>query len=386
MPDQYVAFKGNSETNSDFESIQVFLDDFSLSGIEVYMDDILSRDKILFTSEKDKQALICRLKEFHVKRVHCSYWAYPTSFLVCNNFKELIERFRGEHAVQSYYGDLTGSHIFQRWVHEYTLAKELCAKSYVFHLIDYAPIDGLWAFSISRKDIRQAMIFMLQKFLNLLIQNGVVTPDSPIIEVENSGWGLEHGIQTAEDYMQLFGQLYDPYNKVKIGWDLNHLLHAVGFDEDNGKTMFFLPDEEITPEMKLLQAEYSDSAQLFTQKWVEYNVLFPRLINNISAIHLSDCGLKKKCYFTNGKLNGDEYSNICLLKTWDDREQYGVEIVLTHYDSHLVLGKGVLCPNKIKEMLQYLKKQNSDFVILHELKNSTDLYNDLKIQITSLDF
>ena len=120
-------------------------------------------------------------------------------------------------AGREYYGDLTGAHMYARWCQEYELATALGAQSYTFHLIDYAPIDGMWDFTISKADIRQAMISMLQHFLNELLDRGLIGPDSPQIELENAGWGLEHGMQTAEDYAMLYRQIYDPFHKVKLG-------------------------------------------------------------------------------------------------------------------------------------------------------------------------
>lgn len=361
--------------------IRDFCGRFGLEGTEVFMDDIKGRTEILFSSEQDKEALARSLRERCVARIHCSYWAYPTSFLTKHSFSQLEERFGGLDSLRDYYGDLTGSHMYSRWCQEYELATALKAQSFTFHLIDYAPIDGMWDFTISKADIRQAMISMLQHFLCALLDRGLLTPDSPQIELENAGWGLEHGMQTAEDYVMLCSQIYDPLHKVRLGWDVNHLLHALGSDPGSGKARFFLPAAEITPGMSVLEGQYGHDPALLATKWLEHNLLHPGLAGKVGSVHLSDCGLKETEYFTNGRFNGVYYETIRSLPSWEDREEYGVNVVLSKYDSHLVLGTGVLAPGQVKELLGALSGHSPEYVILHELKNSTDLETDLRQQL-----
>ena len=104
----------------------------------------------------------------------------------------------------------------------------LNAQAYTFHLIDYAPIDGKWEFTIQERDFPGNDLYDPGTHKSL-VGGGLMTENSPQIEVENAGWGLEYGLQTAEDFAKMFHQLYDPFDKVRIGWDINHLLHAIGF-------------------------------------------------------------------------------------------------------------------------------------------------------------
>jgi hypothetical protein len=192
--------------------------------------------------------------------------------------------------------------------------------------------------------------------------------------------GLEHGIQTADDYSLLFKQLYDPFKKVKIGWDINHLLHAIGFDKIKKSARFFLPHNEITVEMKDLELKYGSEPGIFAQKWLEKNILHPEMVYNIGCLQLSDCVLKKIEYFRNGKLTGKYYDTLSELEKREQQENYGVGIVLSEYDSHVVLGEGILVPSKIKNMLLQILVFSPDLVILHELKNSINQYEALKKQ------
>lgn len=359
-----------------------FCAEYGLDGMEVFMDDVLSRDQDL---TNEKQSILDKLRTLHVKRVHCSYWAYPTSFLTKNNFHELVDRFGSQENVKSYYGDLTGGHMYKRWANEYQIATELKAQAYTFHLIDYAPIDGKWEFTISKSEIRQAMIYMTQQFINYLMDRQLITEDSPLIEVENAGWGLEHGLQTADDYRLMYQQLYDPFQKVKISWDINHLLHAIGFDEKQNRARFFLPDSEISPEMDDLQQLYGSEPKIFAQKWLEHNIMDPELLYQVSCIHLSDCNLKETEFFVNGKLTGQYIDELTSLDSWDKQEEYGVNIVLSSYDSHIPLGDGILEPASIKEMILKIRADQPNLAILHELKNNTDQTVALKKQLDRLN-
>jgi hypothetical protein len=210
-PRQYTSLRPEYFDDCEFIEYSIY------KGIEfeVFMDDVVPRNLPLFSNALEKTSLVHKLAKLRVKRIHCSYWAYPTSFLTKNNFSELVERFGSIKDVVDYYGDTTGSHMFNRWSQEYELACELGAQAYTFHLIDYAPIDGKWSFTVSRADILQAMIFMTQQFVSILTERELITSHSPQIELENAGWGLEYGVQTAADYRALFSQVYDPYTPYK---------------------------------------------------------------------------------------------------------------------------------------------------------------------------
>lgn len=361
-----------------------FCEENKLAGMEVFMDDVISRDKMLYADEAEKEALINKLQSMNVKRIHCSYWAYPTSFLTKNHFAELVNRFGSLELVRDYYGDLTGNHMFERWIQEYEMACVLKAQAYTFHLIDYAPIDGKWEFTISREKISQAMIYMIQELINRLMEKGLLTEDSPQIEVENAGWGLEYGLQTAEDFEKMFRQLYDPFDRVRIGWDINHLLHAVGFSEKDQRAEFFLTYQEMTEEMKGLEDRYGNIQQVFVEKWLEKNLLNRSIIGKIGSLHLSDCRMKTTAYFKNGILIGKYNEIIQSLERWEDMEEYGVGIVLKEYDSHEVLSEGILSGIIMRRLIGRIQEVNPELVILHELKNSRNQVQALKKQRAEL--
>lgn len=380
---QYITFKEELFCGIK-EQVPDFLRKLELEGTEVFMDDVVPRGKLLFTDEAEKEKLKAELRRKGVKRLHGSYWAYPTSFLTKNHFRELVERMGGEDAITNYYGDLTGNHMFKRWIQEYQLADELKAQSYTFHLIDYAPIDGRWEYTIKRSDICQAMIYMIQNFLNILMEKRMLTDTSPIIEVENAGWGLEYGIQSAKDFEEVFHQLYDPYQKVRIGWDINHLLHAIGFDKKNQEADFFLTDEEISDDMRNMRLRFKENPEIFTEKWLEENLLDKEIRGKIGSLHISDCAMKSIAYFKNGRLIGHYYDELQRLSTWEEMEEYGVHIVLSEYDSHVVLGEGILNGSWMSQLIKRVKAENPDLVLLHELKNSYDQEEALIHQLKAL--
>lgn len=355
-----------------------------LQGTEVFMDDIVPRNLPLFKSDKELAALIQKLQQYLVKRVHCSYWAWPTAILSKTHFSELIANFGGKEAVKSYFGDLTGKHLFERWVQEYQLACKLNAQSYTFHLIDYAPIDGRWSFSISREEILQNMVLMIQGLLNELDNQDLLTDNSPNIEVENAGFGLEYGMQTVDDVLYIFSQLYDEYHKVRIGWDLNHLLHAIGIDSNTKKPSFFLPAKDISPWMQILQNKHGNSAAELGIAWLRANILDPRTRNFIGSLHVSDCVAKTICYFENGQFCEPYLSELTNQPSWTAMEEYGVRIVLNEYDSHVIAGKGMLDINDLIKLIEDAAEANQQLVILHELKNELNVIKAVKAQISAL--
>ena len=83
---------------------------------------------------------------------------------------------------------------------------------------------------------------------------------------------------------------------------------------------------------------------------------------------------KETAYFVRGRLVEPWSSELDALPSWEDMEEYGVNIVLRDYDSHVPMGtNGALDIERIKDALNTLATQNDDFVILHELKNEADI-------------
>lgn len=380
---EYITYKENVFKNEPLPPVE-FCKKNSLEGTEVFFDDMHPRTLKLFTNDVEKTTVLNALKDLNVKRLHCSYWAYPASFLTKNNFTELLERFGSIEAVKEYYGDLTGDHLWDRWSQEYEIAASLGAQAYTLHLIDYAPIDGAWEFTIPVSEIKQAMIYMIQQFLVNLEARNLLNAGSPQIEIENAGWGLEYGTQSETDFVTLFSKLYDPHNKVKIGWDINHLLHAVGMSLDKQRAVFMLPGDEKNPDMVELEKNFGGNPGLFAYKWVESNILSSGLLNKAGSLHLSDCGLKDVEYFVRGKLRSPYFDEMKTLRSWEEKEKYGVKIVLGQYDSHIPIQTGILNGTDIKNMIDTLKKHSPGVVLLHELKNSESIQADLDAQKKAL--
>lgn len=344
-----------------------------LAGTEVFMADMKTRTLPLAESEAEYAELVATLRAAGVRRVHCSYWAAPTPFVAGVQFGELVERFGGIDQVREYFGDLTGEHMFSRWCDEYALARDLGAETYVFHLIDYMPVDGAWEFTVDREVVLDAMIVLTQQFLRALDQRGLLDEHSPVIELENAGWGLEFGAQTADDFVRVFERVYDRANRLRLGWDLNHLMHAVGLA--GGRGAFLLPDVEITPAMHEIEREAAGDIASLAARWIEQNVLDPRLIDRVSAIHLSDCPAKEVEYFSNGKLDAAYVTD----GSWEEQQDEGLRIVLAHYDNHVCLGDGVLDPGTVRGLINALAARHP-LSVLHELKNAGDVWAELDRQ------
>lgn len=358
--------------------IEILRKKLHLDGTEMYIDHLVPRNENLFKDSEDRKVLANKLTDNYVKRIHMSYWAEPTDYLENIDRKGLFKRFGSKKNIIAYYGDLTGEHIYKRWVQEYALAKDIGAEAVTFHLIDYFHIDGLWEFTNSRETIVKSLIEILSKFLSILDQKKLLK-DGPIIEVENAGFGLEYGVQKAEDFLYVFNYINDTYSKVRIGWDINHLLHAVGFDKKKKRARFFLTKQEITPEMKYLEEKYGQEYDLFYSKWIEHNILFPQLLEKIGSIHLSDAPQKTEEIFRNGKMTGKYLKKMQTLKTDEEREEYGASVVKKYYDAHLPI------TNDIKQIGSCMKKINltvSKLSIVHEFKNKRNNTNDLQKQIS----
>lgn len=61
-----------------------------------------------------------------------------------------------------------------------------------------------------------------------------------------------------------------------------------------------------------------------------------------------------------------------------------MEIVLGRYDAHIPLGGGYLTGREWAGLLRDLEKANGAFSLLHELKNSKDIFADLAAQRAAL--
>ena len=351
-----------------------------IEGLELFATDIVPRNEVLVVTDQ----LVADLVGIGVKRLHCSYWGSPTNFLMKVDFAELVERFGGRDALREYYGDLTGSRMLRRWVTEYRLASEIGAQAYVFHLIDYMTEDGSWSFSIDKELVRTAMASMLQMFLAALEEEQLLSADSPLIEIENAGWGLEHGMQTADHAVAVLREISDPHGRVRLGWDLNHLLHALG-SGDGSVGEFQLPEAEITSQMRELLRPSPGIADL-ADAWVASNVLDGRLAGAVGSIQVSDCPAKTVSYFENGSFVEPYSSRQRSMATRAERADFGLAVVLEHYDNHVPVGDGMLVPDRVADLISRGSGMHPELVILHELKNSEDLLTDLRRQRAALGF
>lgn len=347
--------------------IDLLIKAFSLDGVEIYMSSIIPREKTLYKNNKEKEALLKFLKAFTVKRVHMSYWAELVDFIGDGDQKSLHKRFRTKKNIMKYYSDFTGEHIYNRWLQEYSVAKSIGAEVVTFHLIEYYHVDGQWQFRTSKKAILKALTRILSKLL-VLLEESQLLKDGPIIELENAGFGLESGAQTAQDFAYVFKHLHDIHEKVKIAWDTNHLLHAVGIEPKNSRGIFLLPLQEITYEMKLLQLKYGDHYDLFCVKWIEKNILYPQLLTKVRSIHLSNSPVKTERFFMNGKLSKNYYSRQMSLTTMEEKEAYGANIVLEHYDAHVPFEKG---SKILKASLVRITESIQEVSIIHEFKKTS---------------
>ena len=382
---KYLSYSVNNFTEEDTAGLDAMLKEYGFEGTEISMWDELHPSVDLFTDEESKQAWIKRFEALRVKRLHSSYYSYPTYFLTKTHYADFVRLYDGTENIKNYYGDLTGQHVFERWCQEYEIARDMKLDSFVFHLIDYECIDGAAEITLSREEILQGMVCLLQTFLNYLLERGLVSENSPVIELENAGFGLEYGVQRADDYNFVLSQIYDPYDKVRVAWELNHLLHATGKGEEDGSARFMLCDFEITPQMHKLEDEYGSDAKAFCMKWLECNILDERLAGKIHALHLSDCVLKDTEYFRNGRLQGEYGEKIDSLKTRAEKEDYGLDILLTNYDSHVPMGcGGVIVKEDMLRIIGELEKQNPELQLLYELKNSKPIAPAIKKQVEFL--
>ena len=356
-----------------FDEAAAFAQAHGLAGSEIFMNDLTPRTLPLFEDQAGKDSLVAQLRQAKVARVHCSYWGSPTAFVAGTGYRELVERFGDERLLRDYFGDLSGRHMFDRWCDEYQVATELGAHTYVFHLIDYQHVDGAWSFSVSREVVLDAMVVLTQRFLRELDDRGLLAADTPIIELENAGWGLEFGAQTADDFSYVLNQVQDTHGRLRIGWDLNHLLHATGLRDGVGA--FLLPENEITPDMRRIEREAQGDLGALSHAWIRHNVCDARLFGKVAALHLSDCTPKSEEFFRNGELQGTH-------AVTGDRETQsaeGLRIVLAHYDNHVVTGDGVLDPAVLNSIITECAVAGG-VAVLHELKNAVDVWSDIARQ------
>jgi hypothetical protein len=357
---------------------KAFVKDLNFDGTEIFIASVVSREDPLFKSTSEKAKLISELRNAHVKRLHMSYWAEPIDFLGKKDIESLLLRFNSKEEILGYYSDLTGEHIYNRWIQEYEIAKETGVSAVTFHAIDYFHIDGLWEIDKSKKVVLNAFAKILNDLLFKLNAKGLAN-NGPIIEVENAGFGLETGVQTAEDYIYLFSKIKNKSN-IKVGWDTNHLLHAVGLK--NNKAFFLLAEKDKTMLMRQLEKEYSDDPSSFFNEWIEQNLLNDQLLPFLGSIHLSDLQPISEPIFINGQLTSKYIGEIKRLKSPVEQEEYGANLVLTHYDSHLPIGAS---PVNFRNIIdKVVNTTNGKISILHELKNNHLNYEEYKDQFDKL--
>ena len=214
---------------------------------------------------------------------------------------------------------------------------------------------------------------ILARLLVRLEAAGLLRATSPRIELENAGWGLEYGAQTAGDFARILDSVQDKHHRLRIAWDCNHLLHAVG------TRCFLLPKEELQEGMAALEGRAD-----LPLAWLRSQLDDPRLRGRLGAVHLSDRLPTGTEFFRRGKLDEPWFSTLNALPDEASQEEYGAALVLDHYDSHVPLGSGVLPGRETAQLLQMLARDNPDFAILHELKNSEDILADLAAQREAL--
>jgi hypothetical protein len=296
--------------------------------------------------------------------------------------------------MERYYGDLTGEHVLGRACQEYELAVRAGLEHYTVHFgIDYSFSDGMYSYpetygldreAVLEGALRQTVVY-LNRFQSHLSQLGLLTPGRslPTIGIENAGWGLEYGIQTAYDYRRLFQYLEEvdaPLREyVTIDWDFNHLLHPLGRDE-SGHASFMLPEEERSDDMRALERSFGETPGALAAEWVRLNVLAEDLVPRTRCIHLSDSAWKDHAVFARCQAVGAYLEMLRVECNPEVRASLGEELVVTRYDNHLHLGspEGMLKGKYIAPVLQAISAKAKGRAakgtaqlplrILHELK------------------
>jgi len=378
---QFLSYKPHMAAQLSEEGFGEFISEHGFAGSEVFASDFAPRESALEPAHI--KSLKARFDRLRVKRLHASYWGWPAAYLAGEPNERVLARLGGPGEIAAYYGG-GPERCYERWAAEYRLACEIGAESFVFHMIDYAPIDGLWEYEEDNEAISEKLADVLRRLLDLLKKRGLYSKASPVVELENAGWGLEYGLQTAAGFSGLFSGLDDPYEKVKIGWDTNHLLHALGYDARTCRARFFLPSEEKTAKMAELEESLGAKPKDLAAAWIASQALGPSIAGRVSCLHISDGRLKSEEFFRRGKLTGPYREEQAAMASRLEMEEYGERLVLREYDSHLPIGDGILDMRFIDTLAARLASENEGFCVLHELKNMPDPRKAVLLQSASL--
>lgn len=368
-----------------------------VSASEVYTPALVPREAPLWRDSSTLNTVINQLKERESRQLHCAYFGNPTAFFSGGDspsFQALVRNMGGEAEVQKYYGDLTGAHLLERVCQEYELALRSGLDHYTVHFgIDYSFSDGMYeygeTYGLDRHAVLDAALRQTERYLKCihahLRRNNLFTPGGslPTIGIENAGWGLEYGMQTAQDFLKLLAHLEHQQcplrHLVKIDWDVNHLLHALGKDPSSGRGRFFVSNDEYTETLRTLEERYGDAPSTLAAQWIGENLLNPELLPHVRCVHLSDCSWKSEAYFLKCQAVGEHLRALLRERSPEARALLGERMVLQYYDSHLYLGSsdGMVRREEFVPVIQALAKERerradsaNDLIILHELKNN----------------
>ena len=117
---------------------------------------------------------------------------------------------------------------------------------------------------------------------------------------------------------------------------------------------------------------------------VEQNLLNEKTLPLLGSIHLSDLKPLSKPIFLNGLLTGRYFEEIIKLNNVVEQENYGANLVLKYYDSHLPIGASPVNSPKVIDLA--VKETHRNISILHELKNSNLNLEKYNNQIEALGF
>ncbi|MEY4668919.1 MAG: hypothetical protein RL518_1618 [Pseudomonadota bacterium] len=372
-------------------------DSLGVISTETYAPVLRPREVPLASSGEEMESLIKQLEDRCASQLHCSYFGNPTALFrgpSSDAYQSLMATMGGPEEMARYYGDLTGDHVVARACQEYELAVRAGLGHYTVHFgIDYSFCDGMYSYpetyGLDREAVldgafRQTVVY-LNRFESHLAQVGLLTPERnlPTIGIENAGWGLEYGIQTADDYRRLFRYLEKvnaPLRElVTIDWDFNHLLHPLGRDK-SGRASFMLPEEERSDQMRALERARGELPGALAAEWIRVNVFAEDLVSRVRCIHLSDSSWKDHAIFARCQAVGPYLDQLREERNPEARAALGEELVVSRYDNHLHLGspEGMLESEHIGPVLRAILKEVEDRVqkgaaqfplrILHELK------------------
>ena len=369
-------------------------DSLGITSTETYAPVLRPRELPLFNSPDEITSILHELGARSSSQLHCSYFGNPTALFQgpsSSAYQALLKNMGGPDEFRKYYGDLTGEHVIARACQEYELAVRAGLDHYTVHFgIDYSFSDGMFSYPTSygldreavlESSLRQTAVY-LRRFESHLARVGLLTSGQklPTIGIENAGWGLEYGIQTAGDFKRLFAYLDDVKSPLRdlvtIDWDFNHLLHALGRNAA-GVASFMLPEEERTPEMRALERELACNPAALAAEWIRLNVRTEELRGRVRCIHLSDCAWKTAPIFARCQAIGEYLKRLTQEANPEARAALGEELVVTHYDNHLFLGheRGMLEQAYIAPIFEALRNEQgarastgTPLIILHELK------------------